>query len=254
MAKKGNKFELNKGGNAHDFKLDKGARRNFDLSKDDDDDVVASTKIIPQVEKEPIIDTENLNQTVDATGNGQETGKGRSGKWIWILIVLALLAILFLFLIPKNQKDGEEETPAAVEQREAAAEEAMEAREEAEAALTPEATAVGEEEAEDVTGRQLEGDNGAAAQPEATPAQPQAPAQQAPAAKAETPAAPAQPQASAPAAPAVRSNGPVSDDIEAEARNVIRGHYGNNPDRKQALGDKYQQIQSRVNELMRGEN
>lgn len=40
-------------------------------------------------------------------------------------------------------------------------------------------------------------------------------------------------------------------DVEAEALKVIRGDYGNNPERKATLGDKYQPIQNRVNELKR---
>ena len=40
-------------------------------------------------------------------------------------------------------------------------------------------------------------------------------------------------------------------DVEAEALKTIRGDYGNNPQRKELLGDKYQRIQKRVNELKR---
>lgn len=39
-------------------------------------------------------------------------------------------------------------------------------------------------------------------------------------------------------------------DVEAEALKVIRGDYGNNPDRRQRLGENYSAIQARVNELM----
>lgn len=44
---------------------------------------------------------------------------------------------------------------------------------------------------------------------------------------------------------------PVSSDIETEAMKVIRGDYGNNPERQSLLGSKYQPIQDRVNELKR---
>lgn len=44
-------------------------------------------------------------------------------------------------------------------------------------------------------------------------------------------------------------NSSVSDDIEKEAQRVIRGDYGNVPQRKELLGSKYQQIQNRVNQL-----
>lgn len=41
---------------------------------------------------------------------------------------------------------------------------------------------------------------------------------------------------------------PAAFDLEAEASRVIRGDYRNNPDRRNALGDRYEQIQRRVNE------
>lgn len=43
----------------------------------------------------------------------------------------------------------------------------------------------------------------------------------------------------------------VSNDVEAEAMKVIRGDYGIGQERKNKLGDKYQTIQNRVNELKR---
>ena len=41
----------------------------------------------------------------------------------------------------------------------------------------------------------------------------------------------------------------VSNDVEAEAMKVIRGDYGVGQERKNKLGEKYQTIQNRVNEL-----
>lgn len=41
----------------------------------------------------------------------------------------------------------------------------------------------------------------------------------------------------------------VSDNIEREAMNVIRGDYGNVPERCEKLGSKFQEIQDRVNQL-----
>lgn len=43
----------------------------------------------------------------------------------------------------------------------------------------------------------------------------------------------------------------VSNNVETEALNVIHGDYGNGEIRKNKLGDKYQPIQNRVNELKR---
>lgn len=45
------------------------------------------------------------------------------------------------------------------------------------------------------------------------------------------------------------SSSTVSDNIEHEALNVIRGTYGNVPERREKLGSKYQEIQNRVNQL-----
>lgn len=43
----------------------------------------------------------------------------------------------------------------------------------------------------------------------------------------------------------------ISNDVEAEAMKVIRGDYGVGQERKDKLGNKYQPIQSRVNEMKR---
>ncbi len=43
----------------------------------------------------------------------------------------------------------------------------------------------------------------------------------------------------------------ASEDVETEAMKVIRGDYGNVPERKERLGSRYQAIQNRVNELKR---
>lgn len=44
----------------------------------------------------------------------------------------------------------------------------------------------------------------------------------------------------------------LESDIEALAREVIRGDYGNGQVRKDLLGEFYQQVQDRVNEILRG--
>ena len=43
----------------------------------------------------------------------------------------------------------------------------------------------------------------------------------------------------------------VSNDVEAEALKVIRGEYGIGQERKNRLGNRYDAIQQRVNELKR---
>lgn len=47
------------------------------------------------------------------------------------------------------------------------------------------------------------------------------------------------------------SNTDAVSNVETEALKVIRGDYGNNPERKRNLGSNYQIIQNRVNELKR---
>ncbi len=66
------------------------------------------------------------------------------------------------------------------------------------------------------------------------------------------PAAPAndKPTTAADKQPAAATATPTGD-IEDTAMNVIRGNYGNGNVRKQNLGDKYQTIQNRVNQLKR---
>ncbi len=41
------------------------------------------------------------------------------------------------------------------------------------------------------------------------------------------------------------------EEVRAAAISVIRGNYGNNPERRRKLGDRYQEIQSKVNEMYR---
>lgn len=43
----------------------------------------------------------------------------------------------------------------------------------------------------------------------------------------------------------------MSEDVVKEALSVIRGNYGNNPDRRRMLKERYQEIQNKVNEMYR---
>ena len=55
------------------------------------------------------------------------------------------------------------------------------------------------------------------------------------------------------AAPApAPSGGSVSGDVDALARAVIRGDYGNGPARRNALGARYNEVQARVNQILSG--
>ena len=43
----------------------------------------------------------------------------------------------------------------------------------------------------------------------------------------------------------------VPENVKDAAASVIRGNFGNNPERRRKLGDRYQEIQSKVNEMYR---
>jgi len=50
----------------------------------------------------------------------------------------------------------------------------------------------------------------------------------------------------------VKNGGEKEFDVDAAARDVIRGKYGNGAERKAALGDDYAEVQKRVNEILGG--
>lgn len=232
MAKRDKKFGLEKENGSHDFKLNKGSKRQFDLRKDDDEPVVRGASQIIDTDNVTPGYTEPVTQTqVPQPESGTPTeGKKKSAVWIWILVILALLAILFIWLIPGKEKA--EEKQVDVPAMEAAAtdvtddEAAIAAQENGEEATTPETaeTPANDEAAE--------------------PSEPVAPAVE--------PVTPAPvPEAKPEAVTTSKTSSSVSDDIESEARKVIRGEYGNNPERKSNLGERYHDIQKRVNELKR---
>ena len=43
----------------------------------------------------------------------------------------------------------------------------------------------------------------------------------------------------------------LPESVKEAAASVIRGNFGNNPERRRKLGDRYQEIQSKVNEMYR---
>jgi len=51
--------------------------------------------------------------------------------------------------------------------------------------------------------------------------------------------------------PSDPTNISVSTDLIKDALSVIRGNYGNNPDRRRLLKERYQEIQNKVNEMYR---
>ena len=51
----------------------------------------------------------------------------------------------------------------------------------------------------------------------------------------------------------LRKKNPITKDIETLAREVIEGKYGNGKQRKEALGDLYEVVQAKVNEILKNQ-
>lgn len=266
MAKSRKQFDLGKD-SGHEFNLGKGSKRKFDLSKEDDTPVGA-----------PLIDTENVTPTVDPlmgeispeTMDPIVTREKKQMKWGWVWIALgviaAFLCILFLWLLPMRDKD-KDSAPEEVNQEVVVP--TTDENADNVGGPTDVTTPETSESAETVETPETSATTTTSSAPEAV-----APAEQpAPQPAAETAAPATQPAAQATdnapeeAAAQVKTSSrrhhsgssvaltatsaDVTDDYKAEAMKVIRGEYGNNPDRKRILGDRYRKIQKHVNKLKR---
>lgn len=212
MAKEKSKFQLNKGG-SHDFDISKGSKRKFDLTKDTDEPEV--TPVNPTSAPTP-----DTTSTPDPALGGAKSNK----LIVWLFIIFAALLLIW-WLWPSNASSDLPEQQTV------------------EASTTDDKSPATEAAQPDETQSAETGTPEAAATevPETAPAAATHATTEATASA--TPVVPETAPATAPAA--------VSDDIEAEALKVIRGAYGNNPDRRTILGDKYQDVQRRVNQLKR---
>lgn len=171
--------------------------------------------------------------------------KNKSAKWVWILVIAAFLCILLLWLLPRNEGSGEgyeEPITEGVEAVEGVSEtenhgttnvdsltentDDANITEKVENNVNPDDKTAHDAKA---TGSQIIGirDNSVSAT--------NTDANQALATK---------------QANSEEWNYNISEDIEAEALNVIRGKYGNNPERREILGSRYSEIQNRVNEIL----
>lgn len=212
------------------FDLEKKPKRQFDLAKDDDTDAQAVG--VPGETQEAA-----AQQQFDATADHQQQlSRGRStvNAAIWLAVIVAA-ALIIWWLWPSSPSQALPDEPV-IEQAAADSEGAEMIPADAD---TQTDAQVAEEVAEEVPQ-----ETAPQAQPEVATPQPQ----QAPA-PAQQPAAQAPKALAATSTPATTSRRPTAD-TETEAQNVIRGDYGNNPDRRTALGDRYHEIQSRVNQLM----
>lgn len=231
-------FDLNKKGK-RSFDLEKKSTRTFDLAKDE-----------PEVLATPVIETpksskqnpqpSNHNQK-DATvvpptpitpsdnDNGNEDGNTK--KWLWIALAIIVVAILTYLLIPSNRIEEPSLTVADSTE------------------LVPDdstATEINESVTDDSTEVTSKGE--ISSMEDGSDGAPNT----------HTPAANNTSVTTTSAQHVDDSSMNKSSDVPAptgsldeQAQQVIRGVYGNNPERRQKLGADYQAIQKRVNELMR---
>lgn len=162
-----------------------------------------------------------------------EKPRRNSKMWLWIfsLIVIGLLIWWIIATIRTEDKTVEDENPAPT------VEEVIEQPENVEEGT--EVPAVSEEQlSEETTPTDVQETEPLTPTPSTTKEEPSVPVQ-------------SQPSKSSPATTQTQSNASlnVSNDVEAEAMKVIRGDYGIGQERKDKLGNKYQTIQNRVNEL-----
>lgn len=248
------KFQLNKGTD-HGFDISKGGNRKFDLSKDDDEPVVAPVKPQPATVAQPEASAPAKKQSaakqqsqIAGTSHSKETDTGNSsvdstddkknGK-VWLWIALAIFVILLAWWLWPSSDTSEPAQDNAIE--EVAAPEAEPSDSIAEETVDPE---VANGQSENPSGS--ESDASTTTTP-ASGSKMTSPASVTPADN--TPVASSAAATPAKAVPA--SSTTVSDDIEQEALKVIRGDYGIGNERKTRLGNKYTEIQARVNQLKR---
>ena len=165
------------------------------------------------------------------------TKEGGKKTWLWILLSLLVLAAILVFALRScnkdNQPGGDTPTEQVID---------MPTQE------SQDTPAQGDQD-EPVTS-ETTADNPSAAESgePATPAQPAQPTTGGT-------AQPAQPvparQTAAPRSETPHARGQLTGDIEQDAKAVIRGEFGNGAERKAALGERYQEIQNKVNEIYR---
>lgn len=158
------------------------------------------------------------------TDGPNEPNAPKSKTWLWILLGVIVLGVIAYLLFPdtgkKNSSSVNEDRTEVVKE-----------------VATNEIDTVAAAPAEDPVGAEAT---------ELAPETSETPSQEA------VPNATISSQQNNTATPASKTQTVgVSSDVEAEAMKVIRGDYGIGQERKNRLGDKYQPIQNRVNELKR---
>lgn len=209
-------FNLDKGG-GRSFDLDKKTTRSFDLSKDERDS--ASKSLAPVANKQNQSAQSMQNQTAEGVGNG-----GNKKKWALVVLVVVVLAALAYWLMPAGGNTDRSQTTVPDSVSAAPTDSTADKASTDSVAKDTAATSVQPSESDVQSEVQQSAPSG---QPKASP---------------EVGARP-EGESSVPVAP--------TGSIDEQARQVIKGTYGNNPVRRHKLGADYHAIQKRVNELMR---
>ncbi len=244
------------------FSLEKPVERRFDIEKEVDVTPVAPSKTAPSkptTQNQPAgkssqgrFDTSKDPVTkpggnVPPTGPyGGNEGVNSSKKWIIIALIIAALAACAYFFMGDN-KSGETTDPTQVLQNDSTQNDENANDSTANAANESEGNA--SNNGGNVVGDAIGADQNADNKYEGTSTpQTSEPKQSAPAAK-------NQPESNTVSNPSGVSSQAVSSasssSIEQKAKDVWKGVYGNNPDRRKNLGSDYEEVQKLVNKMDR---
>lgn len=233
-SKKSKDFDLNKRSQAK-FDINKGPSHKFDLSKDDDEDNVLTVSKSEQADPASSVDS-----TVRLTEGSEQPTKSR--RWIWMGLIVVLLlgvGIWWFMSTPAEQTVSVEspETEQIVNPIDTLGTSSM----------TSEITIDETSESEELDGTTTEATKTTLAVTQGTQAS--GPIAQTSVQTNQVTQSSQTSQSSQTVA--TQSGSQASADTETEALNVIRGKYGDGNERRQALGDRYAEIQARVNQMKR---
>lgn len=252
---KKDKFELKKG-SGHNFDISKKGKRKFDLTKDVEEtketifSASPSTPISaptqkpkPEIKQPGKVSTQSQPATPPPTvlETGEEE-KDKGKPWFWIVIILIALIVIAWWCFRSCTHDEEKKLGEdQVEQVTAIP------SVDSEATDSVAGSDAGNSNQEVVTGNQ----SGSTTAHAASSAQTTSSTSSASTTQASASASSASVSTATSASSNMSTSGSVTDNIEQEALNVIRGVYGDGLARKRRLGDKYKAIQARVNEMKR---
>ena len=195
------------------FGLDKGGKRSFDLEKHG----VRSFDLTKDVDdakvKQPVEEPQQPN--MGEADSGEKSTDTNNKKWLWILLLLiAVIAAIFWGMNRNNGGDDSPKAQPVVEQNDSIVNDSTKSQTGTE--TSQEATEMPSNSDENVSAPQVQGPS------EST-------------------------DNSTAAAPVENAAG----DVESLVKEVLSGKYGNWPERERMLGNRYNEVQKRVNEMYR---